>query len=90
MSDYVYICSVCSAVVSCARYAGAASIGFGGLTLRQREGGSVLVLEDENTFSAADKDDASFLITTWQEARGELIVRLQPCMTEIYLHIVAR
>ena len=63
---------VCSAVVSCARYAGAASIGFGGLTLRQREGGSVLVLEDENSFSAADKDDASFLITTWQEVMRAL------------------
>ena len=57
-----------------ARYAGAASIGFGGLTLRQREGGSVLVLEDENSFSAADKDDASFLITTWQEVTNHALL----------------
>ena len=66
------------------RYAGAVSIGFGGLTLREREGGSVLVLEDGDNFSAADKDDASFLITTWQEARAPTaIVVLLYCMYSV-------
>ena len=34
-------------------YGGAISVCFGGLTLRQREGGSKLVFEDEDTFTYA-------------------------------------
>ena len=44
----------------------------------QREGGTMLVLEDAATFNAADKDDASFLITTWPEVKAKLKKKYPP------------